>query len=64
MAVEHMDHSRWDALPVMDAARVSRVETTDHLDGNHTLLDQMESIEKQMIQNKALIGVGVVVFFK
>ncbi len=38
-----------DGLRAMDEVKVRPVEIMDHLDENHRLLDQMESIENQIL---------------
>ena len=46
MVVEQMEVYHSDVLLTTDAVKVQPVEIMDHLDENHKLLDQMESIQK------------------
>jgi hypothetical protein len=49
MVVEQMVEYHLDGLRAMDEVKVRPVEIMDHLDENHRLLDQMESIENQIL---------------
>lgn len=42
----------WDGLSIMDEDKVLSEDIMDHLDENHTPLDQMESIQKFVVNRR------------